>query len=286
MARLIRRGFHKMRVERYQHSKVFLERAAPYLLSAEEEHGMLLGLGSRAFEGDFYLAAVEHEAAVIACAARTPPFGLVVSRAADVDAVAVLVEDVADKYEKLPSVFGPEPTVSAFAEAWADKRGIQLRPFMRMRLFAARHVRQPTARPAGRFRPAAASDLATLARWVAAFHTEARTGHPLDPEQTAREDLASGRLFVWDDAGIVSLAKGFRRGARAAHIGLAFSSPEHRGRGYASALVAALSQTLLSEGAAFCCINADTTNATTNKIYPALGYRLVCETSHIEFTAG
>lgn len=275
-----------MRVERYQEASRFLDRAAPFLLSAEAEHGMLLGLGSRSFTGHSYLATVEHGSAVVACAARTPPFGLVVSRSAAVEAVTALVADVAEKYETLPSVLGPEPTVSTFADAWARRCGTHLRPFMRMRLFEARQVQGPAELPHGHLRPAVLSDLVTLVPLVAAFHDEARTGHPLDAEQATHVDLANGRLFVWDDGGIVSLAKGFRRTTRAAHIGLAFTCLEQRGRGYASALVAGLTQRLLDEGAAFCCINADATNATTNKIYRALGYRLVGETSNIEFTAG
>jgi predicted GNAT family acetyltransferase len=47
-----------------------------------------------------------------------------------------------------------------------------------------------------------------------------------------------------------------------------------------------LTQRLLSGGVAFCCINADVTNPTTNKIYPAIGYRPVCEMSNIDLNAG
>lgn len=43
---------------------------------------------------------------------------------------------------------------------------------------------------------------------------------------------------------------------------------------------------LLNEGKVFCCINTDLANPTTNRIYPAIGYRPVCDTSTIDLNAG
>jgi predicted GNAT family acetyltransferase len=49
--------------------------------------------------------------------------------------------------------------------------------------------------------------------------------------------------------------------------------------------VAALTERLLDDGVAFCCISTDVTNPTTNRIYPAIGYRPVCDISHLAFQA-
>ena len=46
---------------------------------------------------------------------------------------------------------------------------------------------------------------------------------------------------------------------------------DKRGRGYASALTAALSQKVLAEGL-WCCLFADADNALTNRIYRRIGY--------------
>jgi len=84
----------------------------------------------------------------------------------------------------------------------------------------------------------------------------------------------------------VSIAIYAGRTERSAGIGLVYTPSAHRGRGFASALVAGLTRQLLDEGLAFCCISTDLTNPTTNKIYPAIGYRPVCDRSHIELHAG
>lgn len=244
---------------------------------------MFLGLEGRAivFDERCYLATVEAPEAVVGCALCTPPYGLNISRADD-PALDALADDVASRFDALPSVVGPEPAVSDFAARWARKKGTISRPFMRMRLFEARDVQLPTVPPQGALRPAQESDLPILIPWVVAFHQEARTGDPLNHQQVAREDVAGGRLYVWDAGGPLSLVRVAGRTGRSARIGLAYTPPELRGRGYASALVAGVTRRLLDEGLAFCCINTDLENATTNRIYPRIGYRPVCDIANIE----
>jgi hypothetical protein len=60
-----------------------------------------------------------------------------------------------------------------------------------------------------------------------------RTRTPLDPARTIREDVANHRLFVWDNGGAVSMATWAGRTDRSVRIGIAYTPPELRGRGYA-----------------------------------------------------
>ncbi|MEO2005035.1 MAG: GNAT family N-acetyltransferase [Candidatus Poribacteria bacterium] len=48
--------------------------------------------------------------------------------------------------------------------------------------------------------------------------------------------------------------------------------PELRGRGYASALVAKLSQHMLDSGFSFCVLYTDLANPRSNAIYEKIGY--------------
>jgi predicted GNAT family acetyltransferase len=54
-----------------------------------------------------------------------------------------------------------------------------------------------------------------------------------------------------------------------------YTPVEARGHGYASANVAAISQQALDHGALACMLFADKANATSNKIYRAIGYQPV-----------
>jgi hypothetical protein len=69
------------RIRRFDDAAAFLDRAEPWLLKAEAEHNLLLGLAHRlkrsaqGFEPRVYLATVEDDG-VVGCAFRTPPFKL------------------------------------------------------------------------------------------------------------------------------------------------------------------------------------------------------------------
>ena len=58
-------------------------------------------------------------------------------------------------------------------------------------------------------------------------------------------------------------------------IGPVYTPPEARNRGYASALVAAISQAQLDAGRRFCFLFTDLANPTSNHIYQMIGYEPV-----------
>jgi len=66
-------------------------------------------------------------------------------------------------------------------------------------------------------------------------------------------------------------------------INLVYTPPELRGRGYASACVAALSQRLLDSGYMFCCLFTDLSNPTSNHLYQRLGYTPVADFNEFVF---
>jgi predicted GNAT family acetyltransferase len=71
----------------------------------------------------------------------------------------------------------------------------------------------------------------------------------------------------------VAMAAAVRSSSVAATVGQVYTPPEHRGQGYASALVAQLSQHLLDRGAPRCLLFTDAANPTSNKIYQRIGYQ-------------
>ena len=66
-------------------------------------------------------------------------------------------------------------------------------------------------------------------------------------------------------------------------IGPVYTPPELRGRGYASALTAEVSQRVLDAGKRFCFLYTDRSNPTSNAIYERIGYRTVAEAAAIAF---
>jgi predicted GNAT family acetyltransferase len=280
-----------MQACRFLDPALFLGRAESFLMRAEAENNIMLGIcgppGSppRAFREDGYLATVEDAGEVVACAIRTPPYKAVITRAGQ-KPLECLVDDLAATYPTLPAVLGPEPDVSHFARLWSGRTGTAARPGMKLRLFETHTVQPLSSRPAGALRLAEETDLPIIAAWAAAFRDEADQSNPSDPHQEARERVGQRSVFVWDDGRPVSMAAWASRTARGVRVNFVYTPPEHRKRGYASACVADLTQRLLVEGQAFCCLYTDLSNPTSNRIYHRIGYHPVCDVSDVVLNAG
>jgi predicted GNAT family acetyltransferase len=69
-------------------------------------------------------------------------------------------------------------------------------------------------------------------------------------------------------------------------VGAVYTPLRHRRRGYATALVASLSQVLLDGGAKACFLFTDLANPVSNSIYAKIGYRPVADIAEIDFIPG
>jgi predicted GNAT family acetyltransferase len=156
---------------------------------------------------------------------------------------------------------------------------------MGLRLFRLETVRPPAPVP-GRLREALPQDRDLLVEWSAAFMAEALPDEPGDP--AAPIDLRLGRpglVWIWEDGGIpVSTAHRTEPALGVVRVANVYTPPELRGRGYASACVAGLSQDALDHGVIHCALYTDLSNPTSNKIYQAIGYEPVGDTQVWHFS--
>jgi predicted GNAT family acetyltransferase len=146
----------------------------------------------------------------------------------------------------------------------------------------------PASAP-GAARPATEADLDLLAGWWRAFLAEVTHDPPAsdaDVESAVRLrlDAPGWGIDLWEDGGEpVSLAAFGNPTPNGARIGPVYTPPDARGRGYAGALVAHASQSLLDSGRRFCFLYADQANPSANGIYRRIGYEQVCESANIAF---
>ena len=97
--------------------------------------------------------------------------------------------------------------------------------------------------------------------------------------------VARGDFWIWDDGGSRRL-RGIQRcraGIRADRAGL--HAARARGRGYATALVAALSRELLARGKRRLFLTTDVANPTSNAIYARIGFRAENDDCGFDFVA-
>ena len=132
----------------------------------------------------------------------------------------------------------------------------------------------------GRARDYEPGDRELVLRWLSAFIEEALPeGLHEEPADILdrRLELPDDGVVLWDDGEPVSLAGFGAPTPNGVRVGPVYTPPDKRGRGYASALVADLTASLLAGGRAFCCLFTDLANPTSNSIYQHVGYRPVTD---------
>jgi hypothetical protein len=104
-------------------------------------------------------------------------------------------------------------------------------------------------------------------------------------ERWMMERLEQSMVHFWEvDGRVVSSAHASRPTRHGQTINAVYTPGEERGRGYASNLMAALTEKLLNSGKRFCVLYTDASNPTSNKIYESVGYRVVCQSEHVGLT--
>jgi predicted GNAT family acetyltransferase len=282
-------------VARMDDAGAFLAEAEPLLLADESRHNLMLGIAGTIRDApDLYplrsLWLVRREDEVLAAALRTPPYNLILARPQSAKALATLAEAVT---EDLPGVVGAEPEVHEFAELWSRQTGIPVRTNMRQGIYALEQV-EPLPSVPGSPRVATEDDRELALRWWIDFGEEVLheggPGRERAPQSVDhRLSSPTGGLLLWEDGGeVVSLAGWGGPTPHGIRIGPVYTPPHLRGRGYATALTAELSQQLMdgrlfAGGRRFCFLYTDLANPTSNAIYERIGYRRIAEAAEILF---
>ncbi len=270
-----------MELRRYAGVDDFLAEGGDFLVAREAEHNLLLGVCQNlrdtpeSFSGPPYLAIVTDADRIVAAALQTPPFQLVLSEIDDPAAIPLLADDLVDR--DLPGAIGPVDHVRALMAEREARGSPPAHRTTAERIFRLTAVTPPGSVP-GRVRFAEPADRDLVARWLAAFMREAlEEAEAGDVEAMTDRWLARrGRtLHLWEDGEVVSLAGVGSQTPNGVRIGPVYTPPEARNRGYASALVASVSQAQLDAGRRFCFLFTDLANPTSNHIYTTIGYEPV-----------
>jgi len=203
-----------------------------------------------------------------AIAARSSPeLPVTVTDGWDPAALAAVLRELAD----VASLRGPVAVVAGLT-AHLGRPVVDARE---ERLFRCDEVGPPDGVP-GRGRRAVETDAELLARWRAPYLVDVFGRVPPGTDLAAWPGQAlRGGTWLWEDGGrVVSHAAARASLAGAVRIGAVYSPPEHRGHGYASAVVAAITAEVLARGEVPV-LFTDLANPTSNKIYQRIGYRPV-----------
>jgi hypothetical protein len=275
-----------MRVCLHPDARAFLARAEAWLERAEMEHSVALQSARFArtddwrFQKPLYWATVEDGSQILGCAFRTPPHRLGIT-AVPLEAIPKLVDSVGAIYRTLSGVAGPEPAASAFTAAWLRLRGGSSLVRSRQRLLEHKAI-VPTANLArGTLRVATGFDAATAQQWGSAFARE--SGLTMLDGGVCVRLIPDRRLYFWDDGAPRCMLGVLRETGDAAAVGILYTPPALRERGYATASIVAFSQHLLDRGLSRSYFCLDPLDAVAYSICSKLGYGVVQDTVDIDY---
>ena len=279
-----------MRLTVHADPRAFLTAAGGFLTAHEAANNLVLGLAATLIEQPdrygtepaYFAVVVGDGGQVLLAALRTPPHNLVLSMTDDPTALEVVADDVVARSPDLPGVLARADVAHGFSVLWQRATGRTPRLATSERIYQLEQVTPPRPAP-GILRPAVQADRSLLIEWVEAFSIEALgASTPGAAERQVNFNLASevAGHWLWIDGGApVCLAGSSGPTPTGIRIGPVYTPPPQRRRGYASALVAALSQHHLDAGRARCFLFTNLANPTSNSIYQTIGYRPVCDVS-------
>lgn len=277
-----------MEVVLHQDVREFAALAQPFYAGDPDLHTVALSvLDAMVRHGDPYgvLATVHDGGSVVGALLGSEGRPPTVSGIAPDQAKAV-VAALADAGLHATGARGPIDRARAFAAAHVARHGGEVRLGRETRLFALDTLVPPRGVP-GVARRATPADAELIMGWRAAFFAEAAPPGEFRPDlddiarTLARPD--SGEQLWTVDGLPVSQATPRPPVVGMSRIGPVFTPPEQRGRGYAAAVTAAAAQWALAAGAGRVLLFTDLANATTNRLYPRLGFRPVADYLDLDF---
>lgn len=269
----------------YTDATDFLAVMQPRLAAHEALYGLMLGIALRLqahperIQQPPYLATVIDGAGGCTAALMTPPFGLVLysDQAEPQAALHLVAQNLHQHGWALPTVNGVTHLSAAFAQLWSQVQGVAYRVDVEERVFELRKVAS-LRYSAGAMRLATLADLDLVTEWIVAFNQEALGEAASDyaaTRQRVQTRITDQTFFLWEDEEPVALAGITRPTPQGIGVGPVYTPLEKRGCGYATTLVAQVSQQMLDRGRQFCTLFTDLANPTSNSIYQKIGYRPV-----------
>jgi len=269
----------------------FLDEAGPMLYQHEPTNSLMVGL----LEGFKTQAPKVHPLLVrilengktvsAAVSFRLQPMNVIVTYSSE-EQLRLLANHLKNTGEVFSGVVGPINESQKFADIWSAISGQKYELAMGQKIYKVEKVDFPK-QMVGELKVATETDLDLVSKWVMAFVNESLPNDRRTDQQW--KDLSARMIqkknaYLWlVDGKIVSMANASRPTENGVSISGVYTPPDKRKKGYASAVVASLSQKMLDEGKKFCVLYTDLANPTSNKIYQEVGYREVCDSNHFNF---
>lgn len=252
-------------------------------------HGVATKLAgdSKAYGPEQPLLAVVWNDLGIACfsALMTPPNPLIVqSEVDDGEAVSLFCTAALEAGWAIPGVNGPSDVSEVVSAEFQRQTGRLAVLKERMLAYELTKV-FPPADPGGLWRKATKDDDLAVLQMAWAMGDELRVYvRPAWTLASIQRVIQFGAVYVWEvEDRPVSIAMRNRPTRHAITVSNVYTLPEFRGKGYASANVAAFCQQELAHGYQLVNLFTDSANPVSNHVYQKIGFKPVCKYARFDF---
>jgi predicted GNAT family acetyltransferase len=243
-----------MKLIKLDDASQYYQKVKNYLLQYQAANCLILGISKSLSSSEMnaanqpYMVVVEHNQSIVATAIQTPPRNLILAKLSNSVAIELIAQDLTTNLQSLPGVIAPKAEAKIFINIWHDLTGQSYQLDVAMRIHQLSQM-QSIAHATGKIRLAVESDLHLLIDWIQASTQEAlgATEARSDSKLWVERNLKKQSLYVWQDRETVSMAAYGGSTPNGIRVNAVYTPPEHRGRGYATACVAGMSQKLLKQ---------------------------------------
>lgn len=279
-----------LKVMRDKNVSEFLNHSSQLLYSDEATNSLLLGMcgniqkdQNKQYENVTFLR-IEQDHKTKTCAILIPDRNLILTYA-EKEHIEAFATYLNNEKIKIPALVGPTNEVEIFNNLWKSF-GHKSYLGMTQKIYKIEKVCVPSV--VGELSLAGVEHTNLIAQWLVDFGDESL---PPPERKSFSERLPHAEKAIQNKLAYIWLVNGepvsMAHVGRLTQNGISVSgvfTPNHlRRNGYASALVAHLSQKMLESGKKFCVLYTDLTNPTSNKIYQNVGYQEVSDSIHYIF---
>lgn len=282
-----------MRIFRPNSAEEFLRRSEslrarePFRTNLMGSVATSVATGNSSYLQYFWWVVEDESSEVLGMAMRTAPHGMVLSPM-PASAAAELAREVSIHDDDLPDIAGPASVVATFVDEYKRTNSVGSHRESRLEgkqlLYALRELIAFSV--SGEMVQAVSEDFDFILNWYDEFGRDAHLHMP-NPAGSVQSALGRNSLRFWVVGGERVSMAGFSPlvetpSGTVGRIGPVYTPAEHRRKGYAGALTAALSQELLDLGAKVM-LYTDAANPTSNGVYQRIGFEQIDQNEQVKF---
>lgn len=285
--------------KRFCDAKEFYDATFSILLKHEAQNSLPLGnivVGNNGGEPNgwrdtryWYMSTVSDNAGNIQLISiMTPPFNITMYETDNLpndEALECLRDNILKENLNVPGITSENKLADRFSKIYTEKMNMEYTIHKNMRIYILREVNKNISL-IGNIRKAENKDLCFLPYWHNGFSADCDLGSQnySDAVMAVERAINHKMLYLLEDNGMpVSMASALREIINGRCVGMVYTPPYLREKGYASSCVAQVSQTILDMGYKYVSLFTDLSNPISNSIYQKIGYMPVCDYNEMQF---